>query len=263
VDLEEVLDRAFQPVQDLLVHAVAVGSSCRVLDVGCGTGAVTRAMARRLGPSGVAVGIDISVPLVDAARARAERDGSTATFVCANAQTHDFGPARFGLIVSRFGVMFFDDPALAFTNLRHAASEGAELRFVVWRSAEQNPFMTAAERAVAPLLPSLPVRQPGAPGQFAFRDPQRVQGLLEQGGWVGVDVRAVDVDCAFPEGELVRYITRLGPLGRVLNEVDERTGAALIEAARPAFDPYVHGDEVRFTAACWLVAARAPKPSGA
>ncbi len=263
VDLETVLDGAFQSVQDLLVQPVARGSGWRVLDVGCGTGAVTRAVARQLGPGGAAVGIDISRPLVDAARAHAERDGSSAAFVCADAQTHRFDAAGFNLFVSRFGVMFFADAVQAFVNLREAASEGAELRFVAWRSAEQNPFMTTAERAAAPLGLKLPVRHPGAPGQFAFEDPERVQRILEQSGWVGVDVRAVDVACAFPEGELVRYITRLGPIGRALQEVDDRTRAALIETIRPAFDVYVHGGEVRFTAACWLVVARAPKPAAA
>jgi SAM-dependent methyltransferase len=260
VDLEEVLDHAFQPVLDLLVQPVLAGSHERVLDVGCGTGAVTRALACRLGPGGAAVGVDISVPLVDAARARAARDGSAAAFVCANAQTHRFGAPGFDLFVSRFGVMFFEDPVAAFTNLRRAAREGAASRFIVWRSAEQNPFMTTAERALAPHCPNLPVRHAGAPGQFAFEDSQRTQRLLEQSGWVGVDIRAVDVVCVFPEVDLVRYMTRLGPLGRMLNEADEPTRAALIEAVRPAFDVYVHGGEVRFTAACWLVTARAPKP---
>jgi SAM-dependent methyltransferase len=263
VDLEEVLDCTYQPVQELLVQAIPAGCAWHVLDVGCGTGAVTRAIARRLGPGGAAVGIDLSVPLVDAARARAEREGSSATFVCANAQSHRFDAVSFRLIVSRFGIMFFDDAVEAFKSLRGAASEGAELRFVAWRSAEQNPFMTAAERAAAPLLPDAPPRAPGAPGQFAFEDSQRVQQILKQSGWVGVDIRAVDLPCVFPEAELERYITRLGPLGRVLHQADERTRAALIERVRPAFDVYVHAGEVRFTAACWLVSARAPQPAAA
>jgi hypothetical protein len=117
--------------------------------------------------------------------------------------------------------------------------------------------MTTAERAAAPLLPNLPPREPDAPGQFAFSEPERVQRILEAAGWSEIDIRPIDVPCAFPETELVSYFTRLGPLGRVLHELDEPTRQAVILAVRRAFEPHVHGSEVRFSAACWLLAARA------
>ncbi|MBV9950171.1 MAG: class I SAM-dependent methyltransferase [Myxococcales bacterium] len=254
--MQELLDRVFKPVEDLLVEAVRPGSG-RVLDIGCGTGSTTLAIARRLGAGGRVVGIDISGPMIDAARVRADRDGSTAMFVCGDAQTHAFESANFDVVLSRFGVMFFDDPAQAFANLRRAASDRAEMRFVAWRTAEENPFMTTAERASAPLLPNIPTRPPDAPGQFSFADPQRVQRILEESGWTRAEVHPVDVACSFPEEELVRWITRLGPLGRVLHEADDRTRARVVETVRPEFEPYVHGREVRFTAACWLVLAQA------
>jgi SAM-dependent methyltransferase len=255
VEEQELLDRLWQPMAEVL--AAAVQSGWRVLDVGCGTGATTLAVARRLGPSGQAVGVDLSQPMIDAALARARKEGAPATFVCADAQTHDFERAKLDLLVSRFGVMFFDDPVRAFTNLRRAANDAAGLRLIVWRGPEENPFMTAAERAAAPFLPGIPARRPDAPGQFAFADPARVRRILEQGGWTGIDFQPLDVACAFSEVELVRYVTKLGPLGRALQGADDATRARVIEAVRPAFDPYVHGAEVRFTAACWSVLARA------
>ena len=123
--------------------------------------------------------------------------------------------------------------------------------------------MTTAEHAAAPLLPNLPARRPDAPGQFAFADERRVHGILEQSGWVGIDMRPIDVACTLPETALVRYLTRLGPVGRILHEADERTRAQVVETVRAAFDPFVHGAEVRFIAACWMVGARAPSASGA
>ncbi|MFL6662252.1 MAG: SAM-dependent methyltransferase, partial [Rhizobacter sp.] len=81
--------------------------------------------------------------------------------------------------------------------------------------------------------------------------------ILEQGGWADVDIQPIDVVCTLPEKELVGYLSRMGPVGRVLHEADARTRAQVIETVRPAFDPFVHGDEVRFTAACWKVGARA------
>lgn len=261
VDAQELLDAMFQPMEDLLVEAVSAGAGRRVLDIGCGTGSTTLAVARRLGAEGRCTGIDISEPMLAAARARAEREGTPADFIRADAQTHAFEPASFDTIISRFGVMFFDDAVRAFTNLRRASKDGAELRFLAWRSPSENPFMTTAERAAAPLLPNLPARRPDGPGQFAFADERRVRRILEESGWAGIDVQPIDVTCTLPEKELVRYLTRLGPVGLMLQEADERTRAQVIETVRAAFEPYVHGAEVRYTAACWSVGARVPSAS--
>jgi ubiquinone/menaquinone biosynthesis C-methylase UbiE len=256
VEEQELLDQVLKPFEDLLVEAVSARSGRRVLDVGCGTGSTTLAVARLLGAQGRCIGIDISDPMITTARARAEREGTPASFIRADAQDHAFEPASFDMIISRFGVMFFDDSVRAFANLRRAAEDDAELRFIAWRSPSENPFMTTAERAAAPLMPNLPARRPDAPGQFAFADQRRVQRILEESGWAEIDIRPIDVACTLPEKELVRYLTRLGPLGLILHEADDRTRSQVIETVRSAFDPYVHGAEVRFTAACWMVGAR-------
>ena len=118
-----------------------------------------------------------SIPsMIAAARARAEREGVPATFICASAEDYAFEPAAFDMVASRFGVMFFTDSVRAFANLRRAATPGAGLRFIAWRSVPENPFMTTAERAAVPLLPELPARRPDGPGQFAFADRQHVRG---------------------------------------------------------------------------------------
>jgi len=256
VEAQALLDQILKPFEDLLVNAVAVESARRVLDVGCGTGSTTVAVARLIGAQGQCVGVDVSEPMISAARARAEREGTPARFVCADAQTHAFEPASVDLIMSRFGVMFFDDVVQAFANLRRAARAGAACRFVAWRSATENPFMITAERAAAPLLPNLPARRPDAPGQFAFADQRRVQRLLEDSGWTAIEIQPIDAECSLPEKELLPYLTRLGPVGMILPELDETTRAQVIETVRAAFEPFVHGDDVRFTAACWMIGAR-------
>lgn len=257
VESQVLLDRILEPMAELLLRAVPEGSALRILDVGCGTGATTLGFARRVGVEGRCVGVDISQPMIDAARARAEREGVPASFLVADAQTHAFEPASFDRIVSRFGVMFFDDPVTAFSNLRRAATKDGELRFVAWRSPADNPFMTTAERAAAPLLPNLPPRRPDGPGQFAFADDMRVRSILEQAGWTAIDIQPIDLGCSFPERDLVRYVTRLGPLGRALDEADEATRTSIIAKVRTAFDPFVQGNEVRFTSASWQVVAHA------
>lgn len=256
VELQALLDELFKPFETMLVEAVVAASSSRVLDVGCGTGGTALAIARRLAARGCCSGIDISAPMLAAARTRATREDLAAEFICADAQDHAFEPASFDMIVSRFGVMFFSDPIKAFANLRRAASDAAALRCVTWRGATENPFMTTAERAAAPLLPDIPAREPGGPGQFAFAEPRRVTDILERSGWADIHLEPLDVPCAFPETQLVPYFTQLGPLGRVFPQAGAQTRRQIIDKVRAAFAPYVSGGEVRFEAACWRVAAR-------
>lgn len=258
VDAQRVLDGLFKPFEDRLVEAVRAASARRVLDVGCGTGATTLAIARSLGARGRCVGVDISEPMLTLARARAERERVPAVFMRADAETYIFEPGGSDMIVSRFGVMFFDDFGRAFTNLRRAGRAGAELRLIAWRGPAENPFMTTAERAAAPLLPNMPPRRPDGPGQFALGDQARVQRILDQSGWVEIDVQPIDVTLTLAEKDLELYFTRLGPLGRMLAEADEQSRARVIGKVRDAFDPYVRGDAVRFDAACWTISARAP-----
>ena len=255
VETQDLLDQLFKPFEDLLVEAISAKSGGRLLDVGCGTGSTTLAIARRFAAKHGCTGIDISAPMIAAARSRAEREGTPATFLCANAQDYAFEPARFAGIISRFGVMFFTDPVRAFANLQRSAREGAELRLIAWRSADQNPFMTEAERAAAPLLPRLPTRTSNAPGQFAFASRDRVHTILEQSNWSEIAIRPIDIACSMPQKELLRYLTHLGPVGMILQQVDQATRARIIETIRPAFDRYIHGTEVHFTAACWMISA--------
>lgn len=254
VDAQPLLDHMYEPFERDL--AAMVAPSCRaVLDVGCGAGATTLAIARST--SSACVGVDVSAPMIEAARARARREESRASFLCSNAETYAFEPATYDMIISRFGVMFFDDNVRAFANLRRAARSRGELVAFVWRRPDDNPFMTTAERAAAPLLPSMPARPENAPGAFAFADKDRVRELLIQAGWDEVQIDAVDTACNFPLEGLTQVFTRLGPLGQAMSRLDAPTRARVVEQVRPAFDPFIVGEEVRFNAACWLVRATA------
>ncbi|WUR13121.1 class I SAM-dependent methyltransferase [[Empedobacter] haloabium] len=254
VDNQAMLDHMFQPFEALLADAVRRGE--HVLDVGCGTGATTLAAARRAGAASHATGIDISAPMIATARIRAAQAGLAASFVCADAQHYPFEAAGFDAIVSRFGVMFFADPVAAFANLRRATRAAGRLHLYAWRGADENPFMTAAERAAAPLV-TLPPRLPGQPGQFAFADAAFVRATLQAAGWHDIGIDAVDVPCAFPAAGLDAYVGRMGPLGRVLPTLDAARRQAVLAGVRRAFDPFVQGETVRYTAACWRITARA------
>ena len=253
---QAVLDQAFHGFEALLADMAAEAGARAVLDVGCGTGATTRAIARRIVPDGTALGLDLSAPMIAHAEKLAEMEGSTARFLAGDAQTHNFPAAGFDLIVSRFGVMFFSDPVDAFANLRRAAKPGAALAMISWRSIEENPFMTVAERAAAPLLPDLPKRG-GGPGQFAFADREHVHGILNAAGWTDISSDALDMRCAFPAEALDTYLSLMGPVGQLLAKSDDATRDRVLSAIRDGFSEYISGPDIQFTAACWLTRATA------
>jgi SAM-dependent methyltransferase len=252
VAAQAALDQMYAPFNDLLADGLTAG---QVLDVGCGTGSTMLALAKR----GMAcTGVDPSGPMLDAARARMAREGMAADFIQADAQACAFSPGGFDAVVSRFGVMFFADPVAGFANLRGATRPGGRLRFAAWRGTADNPFQVAAEEAARPLLPELPPRKPEEPGQFAFADRDRIFSILKDSGWSATTIEPVDVPCRFALAELETYIAVMGPVGRALQQADDETRTRVMAAVRPAFDDFLEGEEVRFTAACWMANACAP-----
>ena len=257
VEQQQLLDRLLAPFEQQLTGIVTGSEAREVLDIGCGAGATTLAVARWLAGKGRCTGLDISAPLVEAARRRAAAEGvANAGFILGDAQRHPFVPDSFDAVISRFGVMFFEDPEAAFANLRRAMRTGGELAFVAWRSREENPFMTTAERAAAPFLPEMPAPDPDGPGQFAFADPDRMRRILAS-GWREVDIQPLDVPCALPEPDLTTYVTRMGRVGVLLPELDPVARDRAATAIRRAFDGFTTSGVAQFNAACWLVRARA------
>jgi SAM-dependent methyltransferase len=255
VEMARVTDQLFESLTAPLLEVAGAGASA-LLDVGCGAGFTTLALARELGPEARTVGADISGPLLLAARDRAGAADVPIEFVFGDAQTFEFEPARFDLIVSRLGVMFFADPVAAFANLRSAATDAARMRFICWRDPAENPFMTLTARATKDLL-DLPARIPNTPGPYGLADPERTRGILTDAGWREVEVRPFDPTCAMPADELMTFLTRIGPLREALAEADDERREAVLEAVRAAAEPYVSGDRASFEAALWIVDAAA------
>ncbi len=251
VEVQPATDRMLGPLARRLAAEAQPGE--RVLDVGCGAGATTRALVAAVGPEGHATGVDISAALVEAAR---ERDPG-GDYVQADAAAHPFDEDAYDLVASRFGVMFFGDPVAAFANLRRGTRPGGRLRLITWRAAAENAFMTTAARAARPLLGDLPTPPPDGPGQFAFADAERVAAILAAAGWRAVEHEPLDPELAMPADALTTYLTRLGPLSRILPALEPALREQVLDVVRAAFEPFIDGDEVRFRAACWMVAAEA------
>jgi SAM-dependent methyltransferase len=227
----------------------------KAIDVGCGPGTTTAALAASVGPEGHVLGVDISRVLIEAA---ATRRLSNATFVVADAGTHPFEAASVDLIFSRFGVMFFADPVAAFANLRRALKPAGRLTFVCWRPPQDNPWSLAPVKAAAPFLPPLPRPGPEEPGQFAFGDRARVERILTGAGFAGLAIEPLDVQIWMGKdvADVVANAGRFGPLARSFADADPEPVARAKAAIGEALAPHATKDGVSLPGACWLVSAR-------
>ena len=254
--MQSTLDQLFEPFETAMVDAVTEVGARHVLDIGCGTGATTIAIGRAVAGRGHATGADLSVPMIDLAKQRAGLCGVDARFIAGDA-SRITADAPFDMAVSRFGIMFFDEPVAAFARIRAMLLPDAPLTAFAWRSPGENPFMTCAERAAAEMLPPLPPQQADAPGQFAFADPDRVRAILANAGWSHAVLTPFDAECTMPVAALDAYLLHMGRVGIVLRQLDDASRAAVLAQLRDAFASFVDGDCVSFTAACWRIDARA------
>jgi SAM-dependent methyltransferase len=259
-DHQEHQDQVLIPVSERLLAAADPRPGERVIDVGCGCGATTIAVAERVAPGGEALGLDISEPMLARARERAPSH-LPARFVLADATLHDFEDEA-DLIVSRFGVMFFADPALSFANLRRGLKAGGRLAFACWREARQNPWLILPLREAAKHAPPLPETAPEDPGPFAFADGDRVRRILSHAGYaeIAVEPHDLDLDIAIGKGleTGVAAALALGPTSRLLDGQSDAVRAAAAADIRDALAARAVGDSVPLGAAIWIVTATNP-----
>ena len=251
-------DITMAPVLEALLVRAAPLAGERVLDVGCGCGAATLALARAIGPAGPVAALDISASMLAEGRARAEAAGiRNIDWMQADAATATLD--GFDLLASHFGVMFFGDPVAAFSHMRRAARPGARMAFVCWRPLAENPWMQVPLEAVYRYVPRRPKPEPHAPGMFAFADPQYVASILIGAGWSPprLEKLDVDLDIAANRGleEAVDQTVNIGAVNSALRDQPEQAVAAAIESVREVLAAHLDGASVRLPAAMWLVAS--------
>lgn len=258
---QEMQDALLAQISDaVLAHASAKPGE-HVIDIGCGCGASTLALAAQVGAEGHVLGVDISTPMVARARERAGA-GAPVDFLEADATHHAFARARTDMLFSRFGVMFFADPVRSFTNMRRALKPGGRLVFVCWREPKQNPWMMVPLQAAYRHVPRMPEVSPEAPGPFAFANEGRVRHILEDAGFKDIALEPFDVaiDLAVGRGldAAVESALSIGPASRAVDGQPPEKAAAAAAEIRKALAATQVGAAIPLPAATWLVSARNP-----
>jgi SAM-dependent methyltransferase len=256
------LDAIQAGVTDLLLAETAALPGEAVLDIGCGAGATTLAFAEAVGPAGRVLGVDISGPLLACAEARAAAAGlGQVGWLLADAQTDPL-PAGFDAAISRFGVMFFDNPVAAFARIGAALRPGGRLVLAAWGPAEANPWFRETFRAAVERLGPGPPAAPDAPGPFAFADRSRVLGLLRDAGLADPTAEARRVELHLPGGlaAAVDLAGDVGPAKRLLREKGgtDADRAAIAAVLADALARYVTADGIRIPGEVNLFRARRP-----
>jgi SAM-dependent methyltransferase len=259
VTQQDVYDRLLEPFGTRVVEAASLAPGERVLDIGCGCGATTRASARATAP-GAALGVDLSEAMLAVARDRARADGlKNARFEAADAQSHAFEANAVDVAISRFGVMFFEDPVEAFTNIRRALRPDGRIAFACWKNLLENEWLAVPGGAILQHVPFPEPGPPDAPGPFSFADDARVRGVLTAAGFTDVSLEAAHEPMLYAgldAAGVVEFVRRSG-MGRSLLEAAE---PAVVEkalnAARDALTPYETNEGLRISGTAWLVQAR-------
>jgi SAM-dependent methyltransferase len=236
-----------------------------VLDIDCGAGASSLALAARVGAEGQVLGVDISEPLIDRARALARHD-TPALFLVADASSAELPEGAFDILFSRFGVMFFPDPTAAFAHMRRALRPGGRVAFVCWRGAAENDWMRLPVGALKDIVPPSALPDPEAPGPFSFGDREHVARILTAAGFTEIVISPFDAAVPFGEGETrdaaiddaVRMTLEVGPLSRALAGQPDDIRARASAAVRAAFASLPGECSVMINGAAWVVIARNP-----
>jgi SAM-dependent methyltransferase len=252
---EPALERALGPFGNAAITRAGPNPGERVLDVGCGTGGTTIALADTVGSRGQVLGVDISAPLLLRARERAAGRRQI-QFLQADAQTAAFARDR-DLVFSRFGLMFFSDPLAAFRNLASALKPGGCFTFVCWRHFEDNPWQHLAFSVLREVMPEIPSPSGEGPGPYSLADDQVVYQLMDAAGLDEITFQRLDrrVCLGSELSTAVDFAMNTGPTGRALAAADPRARERVAHKLTMSLARWLGRDGVHLKASAWLVSA--------
>lgn len=258
VDQREAMDATLAGVLDRTLARANLKSGHRVLDIGCGAGTSTLAVAQIVGKTGYVTGIDISKPLLKAAQDRAL---ANTAFLDADAQSHQFAPESADVILSRFGVMFFEDSVAAFSNMAGALRQDGLISFSAWGAIAENPYFTLPAQIARQVLGPIPKSDPDGPGPFAFRNPENVARILQAAGLEPeIEVNNEPLVTPHSAEDLAQTMCHIGPANLALRhyEANAADHTRLMQALTQALKTYETDDGVSIPAQINYVSARIP-----
>jgi ubiquinone/menaquinone biosynthesis C-methylase UbiE len=265
----------FRPVLEggLSVHSTSLFArqpypeGARVLDIGCGFGDTTQAIARQVGAKGAAFGVDCAANFVAAAEQEAKHAGAGASFFVADVQGDDLrGPYDF--LFARFGTMFFNLPGAALRNMRGALKPGGFATMIVWRKREDNPWVFEAETAVRAIVPVVSHNETEqvhcGPGPFSMAGPDMVSSMLKSAGYMEISFERFDtpIKIGVSRDDAIAFAMALGPAGEIMRLAGaegERLKPRVMEALRALFAPHQREDgSIWMESSSWIIRAKNP-----
>jgi SAM-dependent methyltransferase len=257
---EDRYEEMLRPYTRRLLDVVGFDQAEVVLDVGCGCGQTTREAARSVG-SGSAFGVDVSRALIARARERAAQEGVANTrFEEADAQTHAFDESAVDVVISRLGMMFFDDLIAAFGNVRRALRPGGRLVSVCWQDIASNDWITVPGAAALQYAHLEQLESSEASGPFALADRDRIAALLRDAGYGDVAIEPASEQLLLGEDatETATFMMSSGPGRRMLDGADPATVASVADAIAEALRNHESPEGIRLGSCAWLFSGRRP-----
>lgn len=255
---QELQDIVLGPVSEVLIDRAAIKAGERVIDVGCGCGATSFDLAKKVDQGGHITGVDISEPMLGRARELTPA-GAPVEFVLADATVYPFAPASTDLLFSRFGVMFFAQPSDSFSNMRKALRPGGRLVFACWRTPRDNPWMMIGLKEAYKFVPKLPEMKPDDPGPFSFADEERVRRILTESGFTDIGLERVDLalDIAIGRGleAAIETVLAIGPTSRALENQPKDKVEAATQSIRTVLASHQKGETIPLGGSIWVVTA--------
>jgi SAM-dependent methyltransferase len=252
-------DRMNEQFAERIIEVVAPQPGERFLDVGCGNGALALGIAGVVGPDGAVLGLDVSGPMLANARRRAGAAGAgNVTFEQGDAQIHRLPEQSFDAIVSRFGVMFFEDPTAAFSNLHRALKPDGRLAFTCWQDLFVNDWIMVPAGAALQHVPMPDLGEPGGPGPFSLADADRLRMVLTDAGYADIALEEVVRPMMIGDSlDDALHFLQYSDMGDTLMQgVDHETAARAWAAVRDTLAGHTTPDGVVLNGTVWLATAR-------
>jgi SAM-dependent methyltransferase len=251
-------DALSQRVTPHLLEVATIGTADRVLDVGCGCGLTTRTAARAAS-AGSVLGVDLSAAMLQEAECRARAEGlANVGFEQGDVQVHTFAPAAFDLAMSRFGVMFFENPVAAFANIASALRPGGRFVFTCWQDLARNDWIMVPAGGALSYVPFPDLGPEGAPGPFSLADPDHTRRVLTEAGFEGIKINEIAEQMFLGDNaaDATEFLQGTGMARLLFEGVDSETERKAIDAVRDALEAHEQPEGIWLGSAAWLVAAR-------